>query len=489
MTPAFGWYADDFTGATDTLAVAARSGLRSILFLSLPEPTRLGRVGALDAIGIAGSARTMNPQAMQAFLPEVGRFFASLGVAVLHYKCCSTFDSAPESGNLAVAMRILGNYVPGAATVVVGGQPDIGRYCCFGNLFAAAGDRQIYRLDRHPTMHCHPVTPMNEADIGRHLRRLGIANIVNVPYTCYCAPAIQLDHVVDAHGQACDSVEPPGQSVLLFDVAEEAHLPIVGRQVARLGGAPGRGILAVGSSAVLQAMAAYWKTTGTIAADHRSPSGARAFATRELREDAPVFVFAGSMSPVTADQVTGARGYLKIPLQADRLLHEAGYAARCCERVVGMLGQGRHVLAHIEQERVFGSIPADAHSRGSGPSASGHGGSAEPGLDGARRLAIRPAQLAIATAEFVRAVVGLCRQRNIALRRLGIAGGDTSSHATQRLDIWALSYVDTLAPGVTLCRAHSDDPMLDGLELMLKGGQMGGARIFDRLLQHEAAIA
>lgn len=65
--------------------------------------------------------------------------------------------------------------------------------------------------------------------------------------------------------------------------------------------------------------------------------------------------------------------------------------------------------------------------------------------------------------------------------RIGIAGGDTSSLAVKALDLWALGFVGTLSPGVTLVRAHADDPRRDGLELMLKGGQMGSVDLFTRL--------
>ena len=68
------------------------------------------------------------------------------------------------------------------------------------------------------------------------------------------------------------------------------------------------------------------------------------------------------------------------------------------------------------------------------------------------------------------------------LGRIGIAGGDTSSHAVQALQLWGLSYQTTVCPGVTLSRAHSTDPSRHGLELMLKGGQMGGTDLFERLL-------
>jgi hypothetical protein len=68
------------------------------------------------------------------------------------------------------------------------------------------------------------------------------------------------------------------------------------------------------------------------------------------------------------------------------------------------------------------------------------------------------------------------------VRRVGIAGGDTSSMAVKALGIWALDFVGTLAPGVGLTRAHADDPRLDGIELMLKGGQMGPNDTLERLV-------
>ena len=59
------------------------------------------------------------------------------------------------------------------------------------------------------------------------------------------------------------------------------------------------------------------------------------------------------------------------------------------------------------------------------------------------------------------------------MRRLGIAGGDTSSIGVQALDLWGLSHAGTIAPGVALCHGQGDDPALHGVEIMLKGGQMG----------------
>jgi len=68
--------------------------------------------------------------------------------------------------------------------------------------------------------------------------------------------------------------------------------------------------------------------------------------------------------------------------------------------------------------------------------------------------------------------------RQAGLRRVVISGGDTSSHAASRLGIDALTAIAPIAPGVPLCRAHSTDAAVDGLEITLKGGQGGTPDFF-----------
>lgn len=66
------------------------------------------------------------------------------------------------------------------------------------------------------------------------------------------------------------------------------------------------------------------------------------------------------------------------------------------------------------------------------------------------------------------------------LTRAILAGGDTSSHALGELDVFALTTRFPLAatPGSPLCTAASADPQLDGLEIAMKGGQVGGDDYF-----------
>ena len=69
---------------------------------------------------------------------------------------------------------------------------------------------------------------------------------------------------------------------------------------------------------------------------------------------------------------------------------------------------------------------------------------------------------------------------------MGVAGGDTSSFALRKLSPRALRWSGSLAPGVPLLLIDADNPEIDGIELMLKGGQMGPKDVFLRLLRGSA---
>lgn len=427
--PRIGWYGDDFTGASDTLAVLAQRGQRALLFRGLPTPAQLERAGPLDAVGIAGASRAMAVGEMTAELAPVGAFFAALGVRVLHYKCCSTFDSAPHVGNIAHAALVLRAAVPGvfanALLPIVGGQPNIGRYCTFSTLFAAAGTGgAVHRIDRHPTMSVHPVTPMAEADLRRHLALQGFGDIAGLHYPAYAEDVAALDARLAALlADAPDAV--------LCDISRPEDLAVVGRLIWQA--AQARPLLAIGASSVAQALCAHWGASVAPAAPLAPAPG-------------PVFLLAGSLSPVTRRQRDGAVSYMPMPLDAGRLAADPAYGLAQAEAIAAQLQAGRSVLAS--------TAPQD-------------GAAAD----------LPPATVAAATAAFLTQVL-----RRAPVGRLGIAGGDTSSRAVQGLDLWGLSYLGAPSPGVALCRVHSDDGALDGIELMLKGGQMGSDDLFERLI-------
>src|SRR4051794_13194554 len=157
-----GFYGDDFTGSTDALEALARGGVPAVLFLDPPGPEALrGRFAGARAVGVAGVGRSLTPAEMDEALPPVFERLAGLGPRVFHYKVCSTFDSSPEVGSIGRALDIGQRVFASRFVPMVVGVPALGRYCLFGNLFATAG-AATFRLDRHPTMRRHPVTPMDE---------------------------------------------------------------------------------------------------------------------------------------------------------------------------------------------------------------------------------------------------------------------------------------------------------------------------------------
>ena len=157
--PRYLFCADDFTGASDTLATLARAGLKTRLFLTPEGLEHSKEICHLDAAGLATAHRAMGPYAIAKEMEAVGRMVKRFSPRLFHYKVCSTFDSSPETGSIGAAITGLAGALPGCRTLVVGGQPSLGRYCIFSNLFAAAPNKTVYRLDHHPTMSCHPVTP------------------------------------------------------------------------------------------------------------------------------------------------------------------------------------------------------------------------------------------------------------------------------------------------------------------------------------------
>ncbi|OAK59305.1 hypothetical protein A3K87_02755 [Variovorax paradoxus] len=434
--PSIVYYGDDFTGATDTLGTAARAGLRALLFLQVPDAARLDRAGPLDVLGIAGAARAMTPDEMRTELRPVAALFRSLNARVLHYKTCSTFDSAPHIGSIGAAVRALRAAVEQPWTAIIGGQPNLGRYCLFANLFAAAGSgAQVHRIDRHPTMSCHPVTPMDEPDLRLHLAKQGLADVRSMPFTAASRGSDALDAALR---QALHS--PPADAVL-FDVADAMQLRAIGQVLWTR--AQAATLLAAGPSSVVDALS---MAMGPSHRDSGSPPMAR---DGVPPAQGPVLVLAGSLSPVTARQVAAAKSFDIVWLDAQKLAQRGEAAvAEQAELVIGSLARGRHVLACT---RAPGATPL--------------GG----GLDAQA--------LARAGGDMLAKVLA-----SVPLRRIGVAGGDTSSHGVQALDAWGLSYVADMGAGTSLCRVHSDDAALDGLEIMLKGGQMGAEDVFERLV-------
>ena len=174
MTPPAGlsFYGDDFTGSTDAMESLALAGLRTILFTSVPTRQQLAAYPDLQAFGVGGTTRSMPPDEMDRELRPALTALRDLGAPIVHYKVCSTFDSSPTVGSIGRVIDIASEIFQPQFVPVLVGAPSLGRYCVFGNLFARCGsESEPYRLDRHPSMSKHPITPMNESDLRVHLAK------------------------------------------------------------------------------------------------------------------------------------------------------------------------------------------------------------------------------------------------------------------------------------------------------------------------------
>jgi uncharacterized protein YgbK (DUF1537 family) len=65
------------------------------------------------------------------------------------------------------------------------------------------------------------------------------------------------------------------------------------------------------------------------------------------------------------------------------------------------------------------------------------------------------------------------------VKRVVIAGGDTSSYAARAMEIEAVEMIASLVPGAPLCKAISENIYINGLEVNFKGGQVGGEDYFE----------
>lgn len=422
------FYGDDFTGSTDVLEALASSGIEAVLFLAVPARQQLAAFPHAQAIGIAGSSRSQTPAWMDENLPQLFRALKELNAPITHYKTCSTFDSAPQIGNIGRALELGREIFTSDFVPIVIAAPYLGRYVLFSNLFADAGGK-VYRIDQHPTMCNHPVTPMREADLRRHLAVQTAIPIGSVDIRAF--EGDKLAHVLTVQLDA-------GFKVILFDGFDEATAAQTGRLL--WSQAEGKQNFVVGSSGLTYALIHEWRARHLIAP---VPTPRAPLTLKESTR--PIIVLSGSCSPGTAAQIKWAitDGFMGIAIDAGALVSKnSEITSRAyLEHAAEAIRRGQSVVLYT----ALGGTQAEVQGEALGTCMG--------------RL-LR--ELVLATGA----------------RRVAIAGGDTSSHAIAQLGLHALTFVARLQPGAPLCRAYSSDAAFDGLELVLKGGQIGTPDFF-----------
>lgn len=441
MTPLITYYGDDFTGASAVMEVLSFAGVATMLFMQTPDKRMLEAYPDVRAIGVAGIARSKDPTWMEENLPSVFESLDRFQAPIMHYKTCSTFDSAQHIGSIGKATE-LGSIIRGDSWIpLVVGAPAMGRFQAFGNLFAKSGDKE-YRLDRHPVMSRHPVTPMDEADLGRHLSKqtdlkIDVVSLVDMKTG-------NSDAAIQRKLQA-------GSKIIAIDVVDSETLAEAGRLIWQNGESS---VFAVGSQGIEYALVEHWIKEGKLSSNPEVP---------ELKPVDQLFAVSASVSPTTAEQITYAenQGFTCIRLDATTAFDPDNLKAERCRALsasLTALSEGRDVIvasARGPDDPAVTAMIATAEKLGTTLS------------DARDRLGAALGQL----------VADI--RRETGMTRIAIGGGDTSGHALIALGAEALSAVAPLAPGGPLCRVHTQaHPDIDGLEVALKGGQIGGPEFF-----------
>jgi uncharacterized protein YgbK (DUF1537 family) len=242
-----------------------------------------------------------------------------------------------------------------------------------------------------------------------------------------------------------------GARIIAIDVLDEETLIEAGRVIWRDGATPK---FTVGSQGVEYALVAYWKACGRLAA----PS-----AEATLNPVDCLFAISGSCSPTTAGQIAFAesQGFQVVNFNAATAIEQTAVdaeVARVKKSCLGLLSQGQDVIVATARGPDDPAIPRMLNAL-------------EHSDTSAQTTYERLAKSLGKLAEEIRL--------QTAVPRIAICGGDTSGHALSVLQATALSFVAPIEPGAPLCKLHSRAASgINGLEVTLKGGQMGTQEFF-----------
>jgi len=433
------WYGDDYTGSAAVLEALAFAGVKAMLFLDTPTETQLARFPGLQAIGIASTARAQSPDWMDSNLPQVFTSLLALGPGMLHYKICSTLDSSPTIGSIGRAIEIAADLIELDTVPVLVAAPEMRRYQMFGHLFAGLGN-EVYRLDRHPVMTRHPVTPMTESDVALHLsaqsNRIDTAlwSLEDIAASRSPMMTRQADRIPVLTIDCMDKASEAAAGEFLWNKREEN--PFV-----------------VGSQGVEYSLVRHWKETGALV-EQRCPGSAG--------KSTGMVTVSGSVSPTTAEQIAWSRSHGFKTIRFDVMQacqDDSGIENEICRVVTASLS----ALADGIDPLVFTAEGPD-----------------DPVVRQLTQVVSAAGLAMTAVNEKIGIALGKVLQRILEhsdIRRAVVSGGDTSGFVTRQLGIFALSALAPTIAGASLSIVHADGPM-DGLELALKGGQMGSPDYF-----------
>ena len=409
MTLALGCIADDFTGATDLANNLVRSGMRVVLTNGVPTAP----VDDADAIIVALKSRTIDPGLAVEMSLAAARWLRSQGATRYYFKICSTFDSTAQ-GNIGPVAEALADMLQAPFVPVTPAFPEAGRTVFNGHLFVGE------QLLSDSPMRNHPLTPMTDANLVRVLQaqlrtyRVGLINHATVALG---GPAIV---------ERAQALTQAGHTVAIVDTVDDQAL----RQLAAA--CATWPLVVAGSGLGLALARQFGFQEGAGAANLPAPEGAAA-------------IISGSCSAATQGQVanfiaTGGQAY---HVDAMRVCAGEDCASAALDWALKRLG--------ADPILVYTTAPPDVVAQAQHSA-------------GVQNVG---AQVEATLARVTSALVAR------GVRRLVVAGGETSGACINALGIDRLRVGPQIAPGVPWCHAQAPS-----LHIALKSGNFGGPGFF-----------
>ncbi|GAB3764751.1 four-carbon acid sugar kinase family protein [Ramlibacter monticola] len=414
----YGVIADDFTGATDVASMLVRAGLRTVQAIGVPR----GPAPDADAVVVALKSRTTPAAAAVAESLAALEWLRAAGARRFYFKYCSTFDSTPQ-GNIGPVADALMHALGTDLTVVCPAFPENGRTIYMGHLFVGEA------LLSDSGMRDHPLTPMRDASLVRLLQGQVPAGqqVGLVPH------AIVAQGAEAVRGKLA-ALRATGVRYAVTDALTNQDLCAIAEACEELPLVTAASGLALGmksGGAAAAAQAAQLPPVGGAAA-----------------------VVSGSCSVATQGQVANWMDAGRPAFKVD--------AARCED---GGAALAQEALAWAASRLPAGPVLVYA--------------TANPAEVRAvqQRFGVERAG-AMVEACLARVARGLVDQ---GVRRLVIAGGETSGAVVKELEIAQLRIGPTIAPGVPWTWAPQR-----GLLLALKSGNFGTPDFFERAIAMSA---
>jgi uncharacterized protein YgbK (DUF1537 family) len=422
VTLALGCIADDYTGASDLANTLTRCGLRTVQTIGVPADDLA--LPDVDAVVVSLKSRSIEAGLAVKRSRDAEKWLRGRGARHVLFKICSTFDST-DAGNIGPVMDALRADSGDAMVLVTPAFPKTGRTVYQGNLFVGA-----VPLNESP-LKDHPLNPMHDSNLVRVLARQSRTQIGLVDLAAIArGPDAVRARLADLAGK--------GIGAVIADAVFERDLETVGKVALDHGVSVGASGLGLGLARALVASGQVKShTTNAIADD---PVGG------------PAACLAGSCSQATLQQIARAEQAMPVlHLDPDRVIAGKDEARRALAWALERLEQGPILIASSSAPEEVAALQA-RHGR----DAAGY--------------AIEQAMADIAE--------GLVSS---GVRRLVIAGGETSGAVVDRLQIPGFLVGAEIAAGVPVLRsvgANSGDMLL-----ALKSGNFGGPEFFSDALK------